>query len=144
MNLINSLFFRIAINFALALYSIIIFWGLYFGPTARKVLKEFEYNFYPFRTIFTYIIGYNSNNKIPFIINIIGNIVVLMPFGFLLPLAFKKQLNRLDKLLFATVTGILVIEMLQLVFKVGVFDVDDIILNSMGVVIGFVILKVIE
>lgn len=142
--MIKSLFFRITINLALALYSIILFWGVYIGASSRQYLKEFTYNLYPFKTIFTYIIEYNNNNNAPFVINIIGNIVVFVPFGFLLPIAFQKQLNRLDKLLFASVTGILLIEMLQLVFKLGVFDIDDVILNSIGIVIGFVILKVIE
>jgi glycopeptide antibiotics resistance protein len=107
-------------------------------------LKKFEYNLYPFKTIFTYIIDYDSKNKTPFIINIIGNLIVLIPFGFLLPIAFPKQLDRLDKLLFASIIGISLIELLQLVFKLGVFDIDDIILNSVGVLIGFLILKVVQ
>lgn len=142
--MIKSHFFRITIYLALALYSIILFWELYIGASSRQHLKEFTYNIYPCKTIFSYIIDYNSNNPASFVINIIGNIVVFVPFGFLLPMAFQKQLDRLDKLLFASVTGILVIELLQLVLKVGVFDIDDIILNSIGVVAGFVVLKVIQ
>jgi glycopeptide antibiotics resistance protein len=142
--LIKSFFFKIIINLALAIYSILIFWGLYIGSNSRQHLKEFKYNLYPCKTIFSYIIEYNSSNKALFIINIIGNIVVFVPFGFLLPIAFQKQLNRLDKLLFASVIGIVLIEIVQLVLKLGVFDIDDVILNSIGVLIGFVILKVIE
>lgn len=142
--MIKSHFFRITINFALALYSIVLFWELYFGSSSRQHLKEFTFNLYPCKTIFSYIVDYNSNNTAPFVINIIGNIIVFVPFGFLLPIAFQKQLDRLDKMLFASVTGILIIELLQLVLKVGVFDIDDVILNSIGVVAGFVILKVIE
>ena len=141
--MIKSRFARIAINSALAIYSIIVVWGLYIGSYYRQYLNEFKYNLYPFKTIFSYIIEYNSNNTTPFIINIIGNIVVFIPFGFLFPITFHKQLNRLDKLLFASSTGILIIEILQLLFKLGVFDIDDIILNTIGVVIGFVILKTI-
>ena len=141
---IKSQFFRIAVNLALSIYSIIIFWGLYIGFYSRQHLNEFKYNLYPFKTILTYIIEYNTNNKGPFIINIIGNIVVFILFGFLLPITFQKQLNRLDKLFFASVIGLILIEIVQFASKFGVFDIDDIILNSIGILIGFAILKTIE
>ena len=142
--MIKSRFARIAINSALAIYSIIVFWGLYIGSYYRQHLTDFKYNLYPFKTIFTYIIEFNSNDKAPFVINIIGNIVLFIPFGFLLPITFQKRLNRLDKLLFACVLGILSIEIVQLVLKIGVFDIDDVILNGTGVLLGFIILKKIE
>jgi glycopeptide antibiotics resistance protein len=89
-------------------------------------------------------VEYKNNNKVTFVINIIGNILVFIPFGFLFPITFHKQLNRLDKLLFTSVIGIVFVEIMQLVLKLGVSDVDDLILNSIGIVIGFVILKTIE
>ncbi|MBB1194028.1 VanZ family protein [Flavobacterium sp. SOK18b] len=142
--MIKSRLLRKGINIVLAIYSIIAFWALYIGSYSRQLLNEFKYNLYPFKTIFSYIINYNSNNSTPFIMNIFGNIVAFIPFGFLLPITFHRQLNRLDKVVFASVSVIFIVETLQLLFKLGVFDIDDIILNSIGVLIGFVILKKIE
>jgi glycopeptide antibiotics resistance protein len=141
---IQSAFTRITLSLSILIYSILIIWGLYFGSHSRQHLNEFKYNLYPFKTIFTYIVEYDSHNKTPFVINIIGNIVVFIPFGFIGPILFQNKLNRLDKLLFASVIGILLIEIPQLLLKVGVFDIDDIILNLIGVLIGFSVLKLIE
>lgn len=141
---IEPRFIKIAINLALAIYVVLLFWGLYINADSRQQLNEFKYNLHPFKTIYTYVIDYKSNNKEPFIINIIGNIALFIPFGFLLPITFLRQLNRLDKLLFVTVCGIFLIEISQFILQIGVFDIDDIILNSIGVILGFMILKTIE
>lgn len=78
------------------------------------------------------------------IMNIIGNIILFVTFGVLFPRAFYYKLNRLDKLLFVPIIGIVLIEISQFIFKLRVFDIDDIILNNIGVLIGFAILKKIE
>ncbi|MDR0987686.1 MAG: VanZ family protein [Ruminococcus sp.] len=73
--------------------------------------------------------------------NILANTVCFMPFGFLLPLITKKPCNLL-------VTGFIgllfsgLIETSQLVFNIGVFDIDDLILNTAGVVIGYIAARV--
>jgi glycopeptide antibiotics resistance protein len=73
--------------------------------------------------------------------NILANTVCFMPFGFLLPLITKKPCN----ILLTGFIGLLfsaLIETSQLVFKIGVFDVDDIILNTAGVILGYVAARV--
>lgn len=68
--------------------------------------------------------------------NIILNILMFVPFGFLLPLGIRKMgvfwKTWLAGFLFAGC-----IEVLQLVLKRGVFEWDDIINNTLGVMIGF-------
>lgn len=66
---------------------------------------------------------------------VLGNIYLLFPFGFI-GLVFP-QLNSLPKLLPAAFVGITLLEILQQVTKRGVFDIDDIILNTLGVVYGY-------
>ena len=73
--------------------------------------------------------------------NIGGNIVGFIPLGFLLPLLFVRVKN------FFAVTGIvffisLLFETTQLVAGIGVFDVDDLILNTAGGVIGYLLYAV--
>jgi glycopeptide antibiotics resistance protein len=73
--------------------------------------------------------------------NILANTVCFMPFGFLLPLITKKPCG----LLLTAFLGLLfsgLIESAQLIFKIGVFDIDDLILNTAGVVLGYVIARV--
>lgn len=67
--------------------------------------------------------------------NFLGNIILFIPFGFLLPCV--TDWNRMWK---TVVTGIgfsLLIETIQLITSRGCFDFDDVILNSLGCVIGY-------
>ena len=64
-------------------------------------------------------------------------IIVFVPFGFFKPMASKKRS------FFGTVFDgaflSLVVEVFQLLSKVGRFDVDDLILNTSGVILGYLI-----
>ncbi len=75
--------------------------------------------------------------------NIAGNIGVFIPFGIVLPILFPK-LSNFFLFLFAFVFGIFSLEVLQLFSKLGSFDVDDIILNTVGAVIGYILLQVLS
>ncbi len=71
--------------------------------------------------------------------NIFGNIVLFMPFGFLLSyLCSQKRWQRI--LLYRLFTSI-GIELAQLVFCIGVCDIDDVILNVTGAATGIIIYK---
>ena len=71
----------------------------------------------------------------PFLRLFLGNIGWFMPLGFLLPAINKKY-----SFLSTVITGLffsLFIETLQFVFKKGVFEIDDLILNTFGTALGF-------
>lgn len=70
--------------------------------------------------------------------NLLGNLLGFIPFGFLLPLLISFFRN-LFKILVAGFLLSLGYETIQLVFDLGIFDVDDLILNTAGVLIGFII-----
>ncbi|MBO2535429.1 VanZ family protein [Rummeliibacillus suwonensis] len=75
----------------------------------------------------------------PFFINFLGNIAIFMPIGFLLPLLWRKM----EKFFFVLFTGLglsLFIETMQLP-QFRSTDVDDLWLNTLGAVIGFVVYK---
>lgn len=95
-------------------------------------------NLVPFRTIDIYTSDINSG--IPFI-NILGNIIPFIPMGFIIPLAFSS-LRSFMKTMITCLMLICSIEILQLIFYVGSFDVDDIILNQISCIIGFILFKV--
>jgi glycopeptide antibiotics resistance protein len=70
---------------------------------------------------------------------LLGNIVPFMPFGFLLPIVYSK-INSFFKVFITGILSILFIELFQLFTKVGSFDVDDILLNMVGIMCGYAVL----
>lgn len=91
-------------------------------------------NFIPFKTIKMYIdYAYKLNS----FENLAGNILVFVPFGFLFPMVKTKKKHFWD--MFAHVLMfVLGIEVFQLFSAFGAFDVDDIILNCFGAVLGYI------
>lgn len=73
------------------------------------------------------------------VINVFGNILMFIPFGFL-GIAFPK-FNDFKTLIINFLSAIILIESLQYFTRLGVFDIDDIILNTIGVAVGFWIYK---
>lgn len=90
-------------------------------------------NFTLFKTIRMYIdYAYKLNS----FENLVGNVVVLIPFGFLLPYVLKWGKNFFV-MLFNAFIFVLGIEVFQLFSAFGAFDVDDILLNCLGAVLGY-------
>lgn len=91
-------------------------------------------NFTLFKTIKMYIdYAYKLNS----FENLVGNVVVFIPFGFLLPYIQKRCKSFLVLLLNAFLF-VLGIEVFQLFSAFGAFDVDDILLNCVGATIGWI------
>ena len=95
-------------------------------------------NLIPFKTILDYFINYKKYYFKTILINIIGNIIIFMPFQYLLVKSFNKL--SIGKYLLIDVIVLIIIEFLQLITNCGVFDIDDIILNLIGM--GLVLLVV--
>ena len=95
-------------------------------------------NLLPFKTILSYLLG-ERGLMIAFI-NLVGNIVLLVPIGFLVPF-INQNMTWKKSLALAAATGFS-IEGMQALFQVGIFDIDDIILNGSGVVIGYWVFRV--
>ena len=73
---------------------------------------------------------------------VLGNVVMFIPFGFL-GWIFPK-LNNLKNLIITFVSVIVIVEALQYFSRLGVFDVDDVILNTFGVFLGWQMKRVLE
>ncbi len=76
-------------------------------------------------------------------INVIGNTAMFIPMGVIWPIVFK-ELNTHKKVIAAGAGFSLCIEILQLPFYDRVSDVDDLILNTLGFVIGYIIYVVVK
>ena len=98
-------------------------------------------NFVPFKTINFYLFLADINLDIR-IENLAGNIIGFMPFGFILPLLARK-FQKLSTVTWATFCLSLTFELLQLIFEFGSFDVDDLILNTAGGILGYFPIKLV-
>ncbi|GHI00599.1 VanZ family protein [Neobacillus kokaensis] len=98
------------------------------------------HNFIPFKTIYYYLFLADINLIIR-IENIVGNVIGFAPFGFILPL-LANRFQKLKVVILATFFLSLTYELMQLIFTFGSFDVDDLILNTIGGVIGFIPIKI--
>ncbi|SHM33050.1 VanZ like family protein [Chryseobacterium carnipullorum] len=76
------------------------------------------------------------------VIIVLGNIIMFMPFGFL-GWVFP-QLKDLKMLLYVFVSSIVIVEALQYFTRMGIFEVDDIILNTFGVYLGWLLCRLVE
>lgn len=86
-----------------------------------------------FKTIRMYIRYYDRLNGFD---NLFGNVIAFMPLGVLIPMAFP-EMKRFFVILLHSFWLSLCIELFQLVSHFGAFDVDDILLNTLGGVLGF-------
>lgn len=93
---------------------------------------------FPFKTIIGFF--YEGVSSTIIIQNILGNILAFSPLGFLLPLLSNKY-NKVKKIFVVGLITSLTIELIQLFFYLGSSDIDDIILNVLGTIIGFYVFK---
>ncbi|MFB1050014.1 VanZ family protein [Paraliobacillus sp. JSM ZJ581] len=99
-----------------------------------------SHNFIPFKTITYYLFLANDINFSIRVDNLAGNVIGFIPFGFIFPLLSSKFFN-LKKVIIATFCLSLIFELVQMIFMLGSFDVDDLILNTLGGMIGFIPIK---
>ena len=110
------------------------------GIGGFKIVKSgiHETNLIPFKVLFetyneVFVNGYINY----FLINFLGNIILFMPFGFIIPLLWKVSDKKVIVIGFCSS---LFIEIYQLFLTRGT-DVDDLILNTLGVVFGLLCYK---
>ena len=70
------------------------------------------------------------------IYNVVGNILLFVPLGFFIPLLFKKK-NKIINIALYGFYASLAIEIIQLFTAINLTDIDDIIFNTLGAVLGF-------
>ncbi len=99
-------------------------------------------NFIPLKSVYilftTPVIS--TSIVLSFLINFVGNILLFIPWGFLLPLYFKS-LRIFKPFIMTTLIAVLLIESIQLFTMLGSFDIEDILLNVVGAYIGFFVAK---
>lgn len=96
----------------------------------------YQYNLVPFETIRPLLLERERYHTDAWVKNLFGNIVLFIPLGIWIPWLFRRCRSFL--IFTSTVVLLLLgVEVIQLITRVGSFDVDDIILNTVGAWIGY-------
>ena len=99
-----------------------------------KQIVYFESNFTPFQEIFRYKL-----TSPLFFKNIVGNILLFIPLGFLT--TYKLNLKHFYSIILLSWYFSFFIESIQLLIG-RVFDIDDILLNTLGGITGYLIYQI--
>lgn len=112
---------------------------LYFTVFGRYSHPEYTYQIYFFKS-YRYLFEQFDWQSVR---QIIINIAMLIPFGFLLPVLMKNKHKYLFTILLALLL-ILFIEIMQMVMQCGSFEVDDVVNNLLGTAIGLLLYRLIS
>ena len=118
----------------LALLSYLMFFSEDFGRTNPN--RGYAYNLAPFKEIMRFITYYETLGMKAVVVNLAGNVIAFMPFGFFMPVVSRRSRGPV-RIIFLGFGFSLMLETIQLVFKVGSFDADYLILHIVRAAIGF-------
>lgn len=107
-----------------------------------EIQAEYHYNLVPFREIKRFFVYWESVGFFWALANILGNVICFLPFGAFLPLVLYRVKWNWFKVICCGFFISLFVESMQLIFKIGVFDVDDLMLNTAGALVGYWIYRI--
>lgn len=121
-------------------YLVVLVYFLFFSERYGRTIGsgEYHYNLQLFKEIKRFYIYRHTLGVESVVVNLIGNVFAFSPFGFFLPCLDKKYQNMLRVILLGFEFS-LTIELLQLVTRAGIFDVDDLFMNTLGAAIGYIV-----
>jgi len=99
------------------------------------VAAEYRYNLVLFQEIRRFWVHRAELGAFVVFANLLGNVLIFIPFGFLISMASKHK--SFFRALFYSFGLSFTVEIFQLVSRVGIFDVDDLLLNTLGGVLGY-------
>lgn len=121
--------------------SYLLFFSSYFGR-AELGEGEYRYNLTLFHEIKRYVrYGIRTDSWYLFFINVCGNIAVFVPVGVFLPALLKPCRNVFFTVLISMEISLFA-EITQIVTRVGSFDVDDLLLNTIGGLCGYIVFMI--
>ncbi|EOS79356.1 hypothetical protein C817_02916 [Dorea sp. 5-2] len=124
------------------LYIIFIIYFLIFSDWYGRTgeMQEYHYNLVLFKEIKRFWNYRDQVGLFAMFTNLFGNVIIFMPFGFFMPMASRYR--SCFSAVFYSFGLSLCVETFQLLTKVGSFDVDDLLLNTIGGLAGYVIFAV--
>ena len=121
-----------------ALYLLALLWLMFFARIGGQTVGQI--NFRPFQTLSRYfwVLRHSADDALRgnALVNLVGNVALFIPLGMLLPMLFPA-LRRFGRFFLLAVLLILALETAQLATGLGTMDVDDLLLNLPGALLGF-------
>lgn len=137
-DVLKKLFLNIMFYGVMFLYALILFFLLF----KKKSVGSFQtINLIPFRTIIDYLFNEDVIVRSFAFSNIMGNIAIFIPLGIYIPLLINKKRIFTNSAIVALIS--LCVEIVQYILAIGTADVDDIILNTIGGLLGILIFKLV-
>ena len=127
-------------EFSAALLGIAVAVILWVTVLGRESYIENSLVFEPFHVFYSFVKDI-QDGRLRISGNFIGNIILFIPVGVLFPLAGDE--HRCIKTGFVAFCFSIIIEIIQLVSHRGYFEIDDLILNTLGAVMGYGIYRVV-
>lgn len=126
-------------------YLVLLVYFLFFAESMGRtqMQSEYSYNLELFKEIKRFYIYRKQLGMGAVVLNLFGNVAAFVPCGFFLPIISRRSRKWYNTLLISFLFS-LSVEIIQLVSKVGSFDVDDMLLNTLGGVIGFVLYRLVQ
>ncbi|GHU43855.1 hypothetical protein FACS1894111_10150 [Clostridia bacterium] len=130
---------RLGIKLLFIIYAATLCYFLFFAGSMGRTYSErrYHYNLVLFKEIRRFYIHRDILGNFSVILNLLGNVVAFLPLGFLYPILSRKMRSFLA-MTFLAFECSLAAELIQLIFRVGCFDVDDLLLNTVGGAIGYI------
>lgn len=135
----KSVIYKVIFVVYIALLVYFLFFAELLGRTT--VTEDFRYNLEPFKEIGRFIRYAKQLGFTAVFLNLAGNVLIFIPFGYFTGLFQRGRVLIFHGILWSF-NLTLAVELLQLVARVGCFDVDDLILNTLGGAIGIILYKV--
>ena len=115
-----------------------LFLAEWYGRTGTG--EDYRYNLELFREIRRFITYREQLGMFAVFANLFGNILIFVPYGFFISMAAERR--GFFKTLFCSFGLSLCVELVQLVTRMGSFDVDDILLNTIGGILGYILFAI--
>ena len=108
-----------------------------FDANGKLIVSSTRYNFIPFKIIYDTIIELNKGNVYYLLISFLGNIIMFIPIGFFIKKIYNLDTKKIVKIGFLISLSIEIIQ----IFTGRQTDIDDLILNTLGVYLGTLFVK---
>ncbi len=128
-------------------YLALLFYFLFFAEWYDRAPARhtgYSANLMPFREIGRY---WHARARLPgrvVFLNLLGNVIGFLPFGFFLPVIDRRLMRRGVLVILLGALLSLCVELIQLITLTGSFDVDDILLNTLGTALGYLLFRILN
>lgn len=135
---------KLIVSLIFIIYLLVLGYHLFLSDSIgkREIAESYRYNFTLLKEILRYVGNIDVIGLKLVVINIAGNIMAFVPFGIFVGYFLNNSKYTFIKTILLGLIFTVAIEGIQLITRVGICDVDDILLNFIGIVTGGICSKI--